>query len=249
MNEQMKKILGLLVGVLVVFLIVYLGVEIRNNARTSIDLSKTASITMTAEGKVSSRPDVARVSFSVVTEGSNAETVQKNNDAKMEKVISFLKGEGIVDENIKTSNYNLYPRYNYNVPEGDAPRIVGYTVNQQVTVKIVDLEKVSAIVGSLTTQGVNQIENVSFQIDDPDALREQARDEAVAKAKEKADALAKSLGVKLGRVINFNESGSTPSPYYYERDAIGLGGGGGASPVEPGSQDITVSVTVTYELR
>lgn len=253
MDTKIKNLLGWLSAVLVLIVIVFMGVEVKNRLTTSIDLSKTRSVTMSAEGKVTAKPDIANINFSVVTQGKEAAKVQAENDKKMTEVIDYLKSQGIKEDDIKTSNYNLYPQYDYNArSDGSSqpPAIIGYTLNQSVSVKVWELEKVPSLVGNLTSKGVNQIDNVAYSIDDPDKLKAEARAEAVNKAKDKAAELADKLGVKLGRVINFSEGSSyLPEPYYYDK-AMSTGmGGGGSSPVQPGSQDVTVSVTLTFELR
>jgi len=252
MKDMIKNWLGGLSLVLVIALIALISVEVKNLITSPVDLSKTRSVTMTAEGKVTAKPDTATVNFSVVTQGKDASQVQSDNDKKMTKVVDYLKSKGVKQEDIKTSGYNLYPQYDYNAkPAGEPPAISGYNLNQSVTAKVRALDTVSAIVGGLTANGVNQIDNLSYFIDDPDSLKAKAREDAITKAKAKAQELANNLGVKLGRIINFSEgSGSTPVPYYdYMSAGKGGSGGSAASPVEPGGQDVTVDVTLTFELK
>lgn len=252
MNNVIKNTLGILSSFLILLLLGLVGLEIKNRYNTPLDLSKTRTVTMTAEGKVTAKPDTANVSFSVVTTGKTADEVQKTNDQKMAKVIEYLKSKGVKDEDIQTANYNLYPQYNYNKPSGEQPEIVGYNLNQMVTVKVRNLNTVQDLVGGLTSKGVNQIDNLSFFIDDPDTLKAKARADAIKKARAKAEELATGLNVKLGRVVNFSEGfGGVPVPYYADSARFGYGGAGGAggSPVQPGSQDITVNVTLTFELK
>lgn len=255
MDTKIKNLLGWLSAALALLLIVFMGIEVKNRLAVSIDLSKTRSVTMSAEGKVTAKPDIANINFSVVTQGKEAAKVQEENDKKMTVVIDYLKSQGIKEDDIKTSNYNLYPQYDYNPrptaseESAEPPPIIGYILNQSVGVKARQLEKVPALVGGLTGKGVNQIDNVAYSIDDPDKLKAEARAEAVNKAKDKATELADKLGVKLGRVINFSEGSSyLPEPYYYDK-AMPAGLGGGSSPVQPGSQDVTVNVTLTFELK
>jgi len=249
MNERIKNALGAIGILLALCVVVYLGFQIRNQYQYPVRSSRT--VTMSAEGKVTAKPDTGSLSFSVVTQGRLAEEVQKDNDKKMVKVIEFLKGKGIKEEDIQTSGYNLYPQYNYNVAAGEQPIITGYNLNQQVSAKIRDLDSVKAITGGLTGQGVNQIDNVSFFIDDPDKLKAEARQKAIDKAKEKAQDLAQNLGVRLGKVVNFSEGGFADAmPYPSYAGGYGGGaGGGGYSPVQPGSQDVIVSVNLTFELK
>src|SRR3989338_6578147 len=249
MKEQIKNILGYLGAILMVASIVFLGVEIINRARSDVDLSKTRSITMSADAKVTAKPDLATLSFAVVTQGKEADKVQTDNDARMKTVIDYLKSSGIAEDDIETSGYNLYPQYDYSKVQVSPPPITGYTANQNVTAKIRNLGSVPAILGGLTSKGVNQINNVAFTIEDPDKVREEARNMAIEKAKTKANDLASKLGVRLGKVINFSEGGGgMPIPIFYDKQ-FATEGRGGASPVQPGTEDVTVSVTLTFELR
>lgn len=248
MEQKIKQFLGYLAILLAVFLLVYLGFLIKGQYDSPVDISKIRTITMSAEGKVTGTPDIATVSFSVVTQGATAEQTQKENDAKMTKVTDFLKSKGVNESDIQTSGYNLYPQYNYNQNQ-QPPPITGYSQSQQVSVKIRDLNLLKTVTAGLTGQGVNQIDNLTFSIDDPDKLRSEARQKATDKARAKADELASKLGVKLGKVVNFSEGvGVEPVYGYALADASGYGGGG-SSPIQPGSQDVNVTVTLTFELK
>jgi uncharacterized protein YggE len=253
MNNNLKNALAILGSLLGLLLIAFVGLLIRNTWPQQVDISKIRTINMTAEGKVSAQPDTASASFSVVTSGKTAAEVQKTNDQKMATVIAYLKTFGIETKDIQTSNYNLYPQYDYSKPTSiEQQTIVGYTLNQNVTVKVRKLDQAGQLVGGLTGKGVNQIDALSYFIDDPDAIKAQAREQAIQKAKAKAQDLANSLGVKLGKVVNFSENTGYPGPIPYAADtkAIGFGGGGSVpSPVQPGSQDVIVDVNVTFELN
>jgi len=237
-------------AVLGIALIVLIGAEINNRTKGNYDLSKTRSINMSAEGKVTAKPDLATLSFAVVTQGKDAVKVQADNDAKMTTVMDYLKSNNVNSEDIQTSGYNLNPQYDYSSPNIAPGTISGYNLTQNITAKIRKLDTVPTILGGLTTKGINQINNVAYTIEDPDKLKQQARDFAIDKAKQKAKELADRIGVRLGKVINFSEASSYfPEPYYYDK-AMPVGmGGGGSSPVEPGMQDVTISVTLTFELK
>ena len=218
--------------------------------------SPERSITISAEGKVEAVPDIATTNFSVVSEGKDAKTVQKNNSDKINAVLAFLKSEGVAEKDVKTTNYDLYPEYdyrNYPTPSGSGlPNpIIGYRLTQTLTVKIRDLNKVGEILEGVVSRGINQTGGVSFDIDDPDNLKDQARTEAFAKAREKAAALVGQSGAHIGRIVNIIESDfSVPPIPYYGLD--GLGGGAevktSAPQIQPGTQEVRGSVTVVFEL-
>ena len=117
-------------------------------------------------------------------------------------------------------------------------------------VKIRDLEKVGTIIEKAGSLGANQVGGLNFTIDEPEELRQQARIKALENAKTKAESLAQVAGVNVGRLVSFSENSYIPGPIYLDyakSEAMGLGGGG-APAVEPGSQDIVINVTVTYEV-
>jgi len=247
-KEQIKNLLGLLAAVLAIVLIIFLGVEISNRVRGSYDLSKTRSINMSADGKVTAKPDIATLNFSVVTQGRDSTRVQTDNDAKMTDVMNYLKSNGVAEDDTETSGYSLYPQYDYS--NNSQGTITGYNLTQNVTIKVRKLETVPTILGGLTAKGINQIGNVSYTIEDPDKLKVEARDQAIDKAKQKAQELADRIGVKLGKVINFTEgSGYFPPMFYDRQSSPPLPGVPNSSPVQPGTEDVVVNVTLTFELR
>jgi len=209
-------------------------------------------ITVSAEGEVIVVPDIAKLSFSVVSEGQNSDTIQKENNEKVSQAITFVKGEGVDDKDIKTAHYNISPRYNYNYKsETGEPQIIGYRMTQTVSVTVRDLEAVAGILGGLPELGINQIQGVSFDIDDPDSALNDAREEAFDKARDKAEIMAKQNGTSIKRVVTFSEgNGGYPIPYYAKAESFDSGVVAAQAPtIEAGSQEVTVNVSVTYELR
>ena len=254
MNLASKNLFWSLINLVLIVVLIFglKGLVFREYTRIE------RTIVVSGEGKITATPDIARISFSMTTEGKNPETIQAENTRKMNAAIAFLKEQGIAEKDIKTSNYSLYPKYDYTrppvifYPDGNRQEIIGYTLTQSVMVKVRDLEKVGKIFSGITAQGINQIDSLSFDIDDPESVMNEARDEAFKKARDKAKAMARSNGVRLGRVVTFSESQSGwPIPYYrLEAAALPKDAGGGAPPeIEPGSQEVTVSVSVTYEIR
>lgn len=209
-------------------------------------------ITVTADGTAHIAPDIATLVFSVLSQGATAEGVQKSNTDKINLAIDYLKKQGVVAKDIQTSNYQLYPRYKYNTNTSEQT-IIGYELTQTVTVKVRDLAKAGEIVGGLATAGVNQISSFNYSIEDPEAPRNEARAEAFKLAFEKAKAMADQVGVRIARVVTFSEStgGGYPMPYYYERAMVAgaKDASMNAPTFEPGQEEVTVNVSVTYEIR
>jgi len=214
----------------------------------SVYPSRTMSVT--SEGKTMVTPDIAYVSFSVVSYGKNAQDLADSNNQKMKGVIDNIKSQGLEEKDIKTSSYNLSPEYRYD-QNAERRYIVGYSMTQTVSVKIRDLAKVATIVGGVTPLGVNQVGGVSFDVEDKDAALASARAEAVAKARTKAEQMAEASGLRLRGIVGVSEY-QNPMPY---RDDYGMGGmetmKSLAAPmpaIEAGSQEITVNVTLTYAI-
>ena len=213
-------------------------------ASPQTDTART--ITISAEGKVTVTPDVARISFSVVTDGQTADEVQQKNSEAMNKVIGFVKSSGVADDDIKTVGYNLYPRYDY--IEGRQVS-AGYSLTQTLQVKIRDLKKVGDVLAGTVARGANQVTNIEYFVDDPDNFRAEARAKAFDKAEAKAKELTKLADVRLGKVVTFSESFNGTVPVFYEK-AYAMGIGGGSAPdTEAGSQEITVNVNVVFEIK
>jgi len=165
----------------------------------------------------------------------------------MNAVIENVKSQGIEEKDIKTTNYNLSPDYRYD--ENTERRfITGYTMTQTVSLKVRDLTKVASILGGITPLGVNQVGGVEFDLENRDKALADARAEAISKAKDKAEQMAKEAGVKLGRITSVNEYQSVNG----YRGEYAMGGdmmkASIAPSIQPGTQEITVEVTLNYVL-
>jgi len=181
---------------------------------TVINSNQTSpGITVAGEGKVSGTPDVA-----IVTLGAeaNAKTVAAARDdaaGSMNAMLKALKDGGVADKDVQTTRFTVQPQYDYTKQQ---QTITGFTVSNIATVKIRAIDKTGELVDAAVTAGGDQarVENLVFTIDDPSALQSQAREKAMADAKQKADALAKAGGVQIGKPRSINESGAvTPIQY------------------------------------
>ena len=228
----------------------------------------TNTISFSGEGKIFAVPDIAAISFSIVTEATTSKEVQNQNSEKSKKVVEFLKNQNIEDKDIKTTGYNIYPQYSYPLPTGrqadpiplgaesiayteyypSNPKITGYQVSQSFEVKVRDLEKISTILDGLVTAGANQVNHLGFQVDNEEELKEQARELAIKDAKEKADKLKKQLDIRLGKIVNYSEGGYYP--VYFKAEALDSRGGMSSGPDIPvGENEIVVNVTITYQIK
>lgn len=208
------------------------------------------TITVSAEGKITTRPDIALVNLAVVAKGNTVKAVTKEGNEKMTNVIDAMKKLGIEDKDITSSQYSLYPNYSYEANR--APKITGYTLNQEIKVKIRDLTKVEDVLDTGITSGANQVGQLSFDVDDMTKVKKEARQKAFDAAKEKAQEMADAAGVNLGRVVTFSEGGGyAPSMYAnYAMESKLLSAEDSISPtIQPGSKELNLSVSVTYEIE
>lgn len=209
------------------------------------------TISMSAEGKVSSTPDLAMINVGVVSSGKTAKQVTDDMSAKANKIIDFVKLQGIDPKDITTSNYSVYPSYDY---QNGNNTINGYQGSESISIKVHGVDKSTTQLGKVlegaVTSGSNQIQGISFGFEDADNLRQTARKQAIEKAKQKAQELADATGLRLGRIVSISENNyASPTPMPY-----GLGMGGSdvksiAPQIETGSQEITATVNVTFEVK
>lgn len=210
------------------------------------------TISMSAEGKVSAVPDLATVNLGVVTSAATAKQAQSDNATKANKVIDYVKSQGIDKKDIATTQLNVYPEYDYSNGQNT---VKGYQASQTISVKVRGVDKSTDALGKIidgaTNAGANQIQGVNLDFADADNFKQSARKQAIDKAKQKAQELADQAGLKLGRIVSISEgSSSYPMPMPYAMDSkLGMGGGGSAPNIETGSQDITASITVTFEVK
>lgn len=208
------------------------------------------TISVTGEGRVSAAPDIAELNFGVQVQAQRtAQAAMEQLAESMESIIAAVEAEGVEERDIRTQQFSLSPQYNWNDGE---QTLRGYQANQTLRVKVRDLEKISTILGAATAAGANQAGNVQFTTDDPDDLLAQARDEAIAEAKAKAEKLADQLGVDLGDIRGFYESQGgyqPPMPMMMRAEDSAMGGGAEfATPLPAGENETVVQVTITYEL-
>lgn len=218
-------------------------------------------ITVSGEGKIVARPDIAIFTASVITQAKQVKDAQSENTRRSNAVIEFLKRQGVKAKDIKTTAYNIFPQYQYErtlpclnfpCPPQKPPQIASYEVRHTIQIKVRNLEKIDTLLDGVITSGANQTGSVVFDIDNKDAIVAEARKKAIDEAKEKARILAKNLGVRLGRIASFSEKSGGPVPIFAQSLRSGEKGvleeEAAISPqVEPGEQEIKVNVSITYE--
>ena len=209
------------------------------------------TITVSGEGKITAKPDIANISLSVVSKGATVKQVTNDNNTKMNAVLAAVKSQGVDSKDITTSQYSLYPDYDYLYTAGST-KIKGYNLTQEITVKVRDLQKVDDILDTATKAGANQVGSLNFDIDDTGSVKKQAREVAFKKAKEKAEEMAGMAGVRLGRVVTFSEESPSYFPNYtqFAMEARSMVSDAAPAPsIEPGQKELSMSVSVTYEIE
>lgn len=220
----------------------------------------TDTITVQGDGQATLPPDVAKISFTVENASETVVDAQAATTKQANAALDFVKGQGIAEKDVKTLSYNISPQYSYPNPcppgamcpaYSGTPKITGYQVSETIQVTMRDLTKVGALLGGLGKLSVQNVSGPSFALDDATAGYDAARADAITKAKTQASLLAKQLGVRLGKIVNFSESsGGNVYPMY----ALGMGASDSAKAVSApniptGENTYSASVSITYEIR
>ena len=270
-----KKRISQAIFVLVIIVSVYLVVQIFSEIKKDSMLGESnvpATISFSGHGEVTAVPDIANISFTISKDASTVKDAQDGVAVIEKKALDFLKTKNIADVDIKTTDASFYPKYEYKqaicppVPVGAGTSgsavgpsyycppskqvIVGYTASENIAVKIRKTDDAGTIIQGLGTVGVSDLNGPNFAIDKEDALKTQARKLAIDDAKAKAEILAKDLGVSLGKISSFSESGN----YYPMYSAVATMKDSVSSTPAPaelpkGENTISSDVTITYEIK
>ena len=215
-------------------------------APTPVAVIEGTRLDVVARGEVRRVPDLATISAGVVTQAPTAAQALADNAKAMDRVLAALKAAGIAERDVQTANIALEPQYRYgeNVP----PVITGYQARNTVSVRFRDIGKSGAILDALVKQGANQINGPSLSLANPDSALDEARVDAIAKARARAEIYAKTLGMRVVRIAAVSESNDVsgpPMPMMFARAEAS----DAATKIVPGEQEIAVNVTVVFELR
>jgi len=252
-------ILGIVFVIFLIALTVSTIVDVQNKIKQGKyigqDIEIKNTITVSGTGEVYAKPDLALITFSVRNEAKTVSAAMAENAENMNAIISIMKPKGIEDKDLKTTSFNIYPRYEWRKaqieiwPQPEGKRVlIGYEINQSLQVKIRDLSKIGEIIQAATDAGANQMGNLQFTIDDQDGLKKEAREDAIKEAKEKAKELASQLDVKLVRIVNFSEGGVVPRYYDYGLKEMAISSESSMPQIETGENKIEISVNITYEI-
>lgn len=223
-------------------------------------IQPTNTISVSGEGEVFAVPDIAQFTFSIEEDGETPEEAQAKATERVNTALAFVREAGVEEKDIKTSYFNLTPRYEsvrrVCPPQEPCPtdqKLVGFRVNQTIEIKVRDTTKAGTFVAGLANVGVQNVNGPNFTIDDDEVLRSEARTLAINDAKKKAKVLAGQLDVALVRIVQFSEDGGNYPPMPYARQSMDMMESAGGAPKAPdmpvGENQIRTQVTITYEVR
>ncbi len=258
MDPKKKNIIKIVLGIVVLVVLVHI---VGAGFHKSSDLQQD-TIVVSGKGEITAKPDLATVSFSVTEDNMDVSKATVAVDTKIKKILEALKTDGIEEKDIKTTGYNIYPKYDYVVYKGGiAPgdsyqypngkqTLTGYEVTQSIEVKVHDISKAGKVVADLGFYGATNLYGPNFTNENYDELVLQARDEAIAKAREEAKRLAKALGVRLVKIVAFSENGNYPIMYGRAETMMAKDSSAPSAATLPtGENTITSNVSITYEIR
>lgn len=268
-SAGVHKVIRIAGWVLVVFLGVSTLSALMGLRYIGTGVPATNTISVMGHGEHFAAPDIATFTYSVVSEKASVADAQTDATQKANAAMAYLKSAGVEEKDIQTINYSVTPQYDYRqavcpavepamsaratsisyCPPGKQV-LRGYEVRQTTRVKVRDTKKAGELLTGVGSKGATEVSGLQFTFDDPKMVETKARDKAIADAKQKAEVLAKQLGVSLVRVVSYNEVGG---PRAYE--AYGMGGGVASKVAAPapdiavGENQTTSNVSITYEIR
>ncbi|WP_132999632.1 SIMPL domain-containing protein [Luteimonas arsenica] len=208
-------------------------------------ISDGTLLSVSAQGEASRAPDIATASAGVVTQAADAGAAMRENAAKMKQVMDAIRAAGVADRDVQTSGINIHPTYRH--VDNEEPRITGYSASNTVNLKVRDIAKLGEVLDALVASGANNVNGPSFGIDQPEAVYDEARRKALEQARGRADMYAKTLGLRVRRIVSISEGGGfqPPQPMYAMRAAAM---DSGSTPVAPGENTLTANLDVVFEL-
>jgi uncharacterized protein YggE len=201
-------------------------------------------ITVSASGYATAEPDQARLSTGVTSEADTAKAALAANSELMQKVIAGLKEKGVDAKDIQTGNFSVEPRYTQG--KTTTPTIDGYRVTNQVEILVRDLKSLGGLLDALVTLGANQMHGLAFEVSKAETLKDEARKEAVANARRRAELLATAAGASIGEVVTIAEDVSYQGP---RPMAMSARTKAEIVPIESGTETLEARVTVTWKLK
>lgn len=203
-------------------------------------------LSVSAQAEARRVPDVATISAGVVTQAADANAAMRANATQMDKVMAAIRAAGIAERDIQTSGVNLNPQYKY--VDNQAPEITGYQASNTVNLKVRDIARLGKVLDALVASGANQVNGPSFEIDQPEAAYDEARRGALEKAQARAAMYAKTLGLRVRRIVSISEGGGFQPPMPVPMMAMARGKAEADTAVSPGETTLAANLDVVFEL-
>ena len=239
--------IGGIVAVVALLIVAIFAITNQPAAQITLGGSDQTGLSVNGTGSVSVTPDVARLELGVEVTARTVAQARSSAAETMAEIMASLEANGVDEADAQTRYFNIYPQYNYK--NESAPEITGFTVNNQLTVTVREIDTASDVLDDAIAAGGDavRVNGITFTVDDPEQFLDEAREKAVANAREHADTLASAAGVSVGGVRSISESGGgyyPPEP----RFALDAAASGGSTPIAPGEQELTISVFVVFDI-
>ncbi len=212
----------------------------------SVVTNKNSLFTTSGTSEATAVPDTAMTTIGVSTTAPSVEAAQKETNTKINRITTELKSLGIEEKNIKTSDYSIRPDYGF---ENGKETPLGYIVSININVESDSVEKINQAIDTAVQNGANQISNVQFVLNEEKQkeLEQKATKDAIDIAKQKAEEIAKTTGIKIGRIIDVqlssNVGGPIPLARNIELDAVEKT----ETELEPGENKVSITATLSFE--
>ncbi len=260
MNQNLQDAVKRFLSVFTVFLVILSAFLVVWFLKGGTGDRQYDTISVSADAEAFASPDIAEISFVVRSEDKEMAKAQADVESKIVPILSAIKDIGIEEKDIKTTYYNANPRYEYgrNICleyrcDSNQRALVGYEVSQSISIVVRDLDNVGKSLAALGANNVSDIYGPNFRVENEDSLKAEVREEAIAKAKEKGKALAKSLGVRIVGIENFSE-GYGGGIYYAKSEMMGMADAVMSAPaanvtLPQGENKIQTTVNIVYRVR
>ncbi len=242
-----KSIFAITVTLIAAALLVFVSGAQAQTGTEESNMKEPRTISVNGSGIISLEPDIAYINIGIHTEGENADETVASNNQQSQKLFTTLTEAGIAEKDIRTTNFSIHPRNNYNT-DGQITGIT-YVVDNTVSVTVRDLTNIGTVLDAAVQTGANSISGIRFDVEDREAAQQQAMTTAVENARERAEVLAGAANVSLGQVISIQTYLGGGSPIPFERGVVMADAAAMEVPIAPGEMQISVDVSVVYEIQ